>query len=397
MVSEIAAEMVNPIPISRYQFATFRIILGIYLACQFARTVAAELPVTGDEMINGRALVFGLLALASLAFAAGIWRRTLAISLVLGWLGMSEHVRDAVPLTMVFVGYVLMACAVTPSGEGLAVGRRRHRDARVWRFPPVLYWCAWLVMTAGYFMAGCHGIFSGVWLEIMTAVAGPAYSPADPIIVERSHQTWFFPTLIWLRISVGILFVSMSFRKVSRMLAWLAMFGLNLVWVWIAVDPVDAFGLIMIHLFTFDPDWLPARRQVTAIVLYDGVCVLCDRSMKFLIEADVHKVLRYTPLQGETATAMRERHPEISDHLESVVYVRAAGGTVERVYQRSDAFIAILSDMGGFWRIVSWMRVIPRFIRNAVYDRIARNRYGWFGKMDECPVPPPEVREQFLP
>lgn len=138
----------------------------------------------------------------------------------------------------------------------------------------------------------------------------------------------------------------------------------------------------------------PSRPNV---VLFDGVCVLCDGSMRWLFERDRAGELYFAPLQGETAKAVMERHPRTDGALGSVLYVRGLGGPEEAVLDRSEAALAILRDIGGVWTVASWLRVVPRFLRDAVYDFIAERRYGWFGKLEACRLPDPEMTKRFLP
>jgi predicted DCC family thiol-disulfide oxidoreductase YuxK len=139
----------------------------------------------------------------------------------------------------------------------------------------------------------------------------------------------------------------------------------------------------------------PSPRK--GLVLFDGVCVLCDRSMRWLLDADRRGVLSFAPLQGETAKAVRARHPGSGDSLSTVVYVRNPGSPAERVYLRSDAAAAILGDLGGGYRLLSWLRVIPRPVRDALYDWVAARRYRWFGKLDSCRLPDAGTAGRFLP
>jgi predicted DCC family thiol-disulfide oxidoreductase YuxK len=79
-----------------------------------------------------------------------------------------------------------------------------------------------------------------------------------------------------------------------------------------------------------------------------------------------------------------------------MVYVRNYGTDDELVYERSDAAIAIMEDLGGVWRLMSFLRFLPPKLRDAAYDFVARNRYQWFGKLDECRLPEPDERARFL-
>ena len=133
------------------------------------------------------------------------------------------------------------------------------------------------------------------------------------------------------------------------------------------------------------------------VVLFDGVCALCDSSVRFLLARDPEGKLAYAPLQGETARAVLARHPGADEALSTIVYVRGMDTKSEHLYDRSDAAFKILRDLGGVWRFVAWLRFIPRPIRNTVYDFIARRRYRWFGKFDACQLPKAGTNERFLP
>lgn len=141
---------------------------------------------------------------------------------------------------------------------------------------------------------------------------------------------------------------------------------------------------------------MPSSVATRNLVLYDGVCGLCDRAVQFLLEKDRAGAFHYAALQGETAAAVRQRHPEL-EGVDSMVFVRDHDSPDERVFLRSGAALEIAATLGGFWWVLSWLRVVPRPLRDFVYDQVARRRYGWFGKFDSCKVPAPAVRARFLP
>lgn len=133
------------------------------------------------------------------------------------------------------------------------------------------------------------------------------------------------------------------------------------------------------------------------VVLFDGVCVLCDSSVRWLVRIDSNETLHYAPLQGETARAVLARHPDVDQTSSSVLYVRGLDSDHERVYERSTAAVEILRDLGGLWKVVSWFGVVPRVLRDAVYGFVAKHRYRWFGKHESCRLPSAEDDSRFLP
>ena len=138
---------------------------------------------------------------------------------------------------------------------------------------------------------------------------------------------------------------------------------------------------------------LPAQKAVdletTSVLFFDGVCNLCNRTVDFLIRRDKKHVLRYAPLQGSSAREMLD--PAMIEALPSVVFVDKNG-----VYQRSTAVLRAVAKLGGLWPVLLVFLIVPRPIRDAVYNWIGKNRYKWFGKRDSCRLPTPEERAMFL-
>ncbi|HEX4825846.1 MAG TPA: DCC1-like thiol-disulfide oxidoreductase family protein [Candidatus Polarisedimenticolaceae bacterium] len=129
------------------------------------------------------------------------------------------------------------------------------------------------------------------------------------------------------------------------------------------------------------------------ILFYDGVCALCNGAVTFVLKRDRSRAVRFAALQGDTAKAYRASHPGL-DGVDSMIWAGDGGAPLIR----SDAAIAIGRHVGGVWGVMaSIARVVPRFLRDTVYDFIARIRYRTFGKYDACPIPPPEHRGRFLP
>ncbi len=127
------------------------------------------------------------------------------------------------------------------------------------------------------------------------------------------------------------------------------------------------------------------------VVFFDGVCGLCDLSVKSLLKMDHQGKLRFAPLQGETAKLLLEPH-DIQE-LKSLVICDSQG-----VARYSTAVVRILWHLGGIWRFVSWnLWLIPRPIRNWGYRVVATRRYQWFGKTEACRLPQPGETDRFLP
>ncbi len=127
------------------------------------------------------------------------------------------------------------------------------------------------------------------------------------------------------------------------------------------------------------------------VVLFDGVCNLCNGSVRFVIERDPHKHFQFAPLQSETATTLIGGTADPLAMPDSIVLVDDG-----RLYVRSTAALRIARRLRFPWPILWVFMAVPRPLRDRVYDVIARHRYGWFGKRDTCMVPTKEIRDRFL-
>jgi len=133
------------------------------------------------------------------------------------------------------------------------------------------------------------------------------------------------------------------------------------------------------------------------IVLYDGVCGLCNRLVQFLLKHDREGRLRFASLQSDLAAKVLGRHGFDPKDLDTVHVVENYEQPDERVSQRSDAILLAGRELGGFWGASSSIaKVVPRPLRDLVYKLVATNRYRMFGKFDTCMLPDPNQRSRFL-
>lgn len=123
------------------------------------------------------------------------------------------------------------------------------------------------------------------------------------------------------------------------------------------------------------------------LVLFDGVCNLCNGFVKFIIKHDNHGKIRFASLQSSVG----QDYINDSVKTDSVVYI-----TGNRHYYKSDAVLRILKDMGGIWKLFYGFKVLPVFFRDHLYDLVAKHRYRIFGKKDNCMVPSPELKGRFI-
>ena len=132
-----------------------------------------------------------------------------------------------------------------------------------------------------------------------------------------------------------------------------------------------------------------------ALVLFDGVCNLCNGAVNFIIDHDPEGYFTFAALQSEEAVPRLAEFGRLPDSLaaapDSIVLIE--GG---RLYERSDAVLRIARRLSGLWPLAYIFVVLPKPLRDALYGWIAANRYRWFGKQDACRIPTPELRARFL-
>jgi predicted DCC family thiol-disulfide oxidoreductase YuxK len=127
------------------------------------------------------------------------------------------------------------------------------------------------------------------------------------------------------------------------------------------------------------------------LVLYDGECGLCNRTVRWLVAVDRERRFRYAPLQGQLGTRLRKERGDVPEGLDTFVYLEEG-----RAHLRSSAFVRAARQLPYPWRALSWLWIVPRFLRDLGYRLVARIRYRVWGRYDECRIPAPEERQLFI-
>ena len=126
------------------------------------------------------------------------------------------------------------------------------------------------------------------------------------------------------------------------------------------------------------------------IILFDGVCNLCDSSVKFVIEHDKKDIFRFVSLQSELGQKIIN-HIGASTIDSSILYEPG-----KAYYLKSDVAFKILKEIGGFYKVLLVFSILPKSIRDHIYDYVAKNRYKWFGRKESCLIPTTELQSKFL-
>lgn len=127
------------------------------------------------------------------------------------------------------------------------------------------------------------------------------------------------------------------------------------------------------------------------LVIFDGVCVFCSRLVQFVLRHEGDHVLRFAPMQSTTGAHLMREHGIDPEDAETFVFISEG-----KALTKSDAAFEITRHLSGVWKVLGAFKILPRGIRDWAYDAFARNRYRWFGRYEQCMVPPPDIQDRFI-
>ncbi|MGM7634833.1 thiol-disulfide oxidoreductase DCC family protein [Bacillus sp. Hm123] len=129
---------------------------------------------------------------------------------------------------------------------------------------------------------------------------------------------------------------------------------------------------------------------MSKIILFDGECNFCEHSVQFIIKRDPKAHYKFASLQSDIGQRLMEAH-QVPSNIDSLLLIDG-----DHCYHQSTAALRICKHLSGGWKLFYYLLIIPRPIRDKVYQWVAKNRYKWFGKKDHCVLPSPEIRKRFL-
>lgn len=393
------------------QYSIYRALFGVYLLIHFAALIPFSRELFVDVLPRDASPLLHLFpnilaiadvatpllilaAIASILFAIGLFDRVAAIFMwyVLACLfGRNPLIANP---SLPYVGWLLLAHAFLPAAPFGSWSARKRTDPRGgWLMPPSIFAAAWIVMALGYTYSGWTKLVSPSWTN-GTAMARVLDNPlARPSAIRDLVLTLPGMTIAtYFALALELLYAPLALFRRVRPWIWVAMLAMHL-GLMVLIDFADlSFGMVILHLFTFDPAWIRGRdAEATETVFYDGTCGLCHRAVRFILAEDRDgTAFTFAPLGGDRFAA------EIGDlpNLPDSVIVRTTDG---RVLVKSAAILHIGARLGGFWRVLaSLAALIPRPVRDVAYDFIARIRYRIFGReKSACPLLPPDLRARF--
>ena len=272
------------ITISPRQFAFCRVALGVYLAVHFVQLIPygpelfSDRGVFADPRLNftygilpnpfehwdSPALVTAflfVLLVCSISFAAGVFRRTAAIVLWFGWACLFNRNNLINNPSIPYIGLLLLLSIVVPTGESL----REYRARNGWEFPTMVYWTAWILLAAGYSFSGWMKLHSPSCIDgraLLHVLHNPLARCGFTRNLLLALPEGALRLMTWTVLAGEILFLPFSLWPHTRKIAWSALTGIN-AGILFAVNFTDlTIGMLLIHLFTFDPRWLPRHPDV---------------------------------------------------------------------------------------------------------------------------------------
>ncbi len=397
---------------SPWQFAFFRILLGIYLTVHFASLIPyaremfsnegtvphpqdqvtfsffPNLLVLFDTTLGVQAFL-GLCAMLAVLFTLGVKRRLISVLLWYGWACLFNRNLFIGNPGLAMVGWVLLAMSVIPAGEPLT----RTRDPK-WEFPKTVFFGGWLIAGIGYSLSGWHK-----W------TASPSWHDGTAILQlldnPLARETWWRDALLQsplILIQIGtflilwleILYFPLIFLQATRKFAWYAIVLTHL-GILLLMNFFDlTFGVLLFHFFIFDSRFLPAKKAgEPPILFFDGECGLCNRTVQFVLDEELENVFLFSPLSSGLAS--RALPQKLTSEVTTLAVKRG-----DRILTRSDAVLEIAACLGGVWRLAALLKVIPRFIRDSVYDAVARRRHRWFPGDQRCSLMSQDNQNRFL-
>ena len=127
------------------------------------------------------------------------------------------------------------------------------------------------------------------------------------------------------------------------------------------------------------------------VILFDGVCNFCNGAVNFVLKQDKKGIFNFAALQSAAGQKLLQQYNLAMKDFDSFVLIENG-----KVFKKSTASLRVMNRLPWYWKEVQILRIVPRFLRDAIYDFIATNRYRWFGKKEQCMIPTPEIRSRFL-
>lgn len=398
------------------QYSLVRAALGAYLAQHFAallpygaevfsRNGAVPSPVLSGYhgllpnllvAFDAPVAVTGALLLGvvlSVLFAFGRHDRPAALGLWYLWaclLGRNPLILNP---SIPYIGWLLLAHALLlPSAPyGSLDSLKRADPGAGWRFPRPLFAAAWALLALSYSYSGWTKLMSPSWWDgsaLAVVLSNPLMRENRFVVFLAAQPAPLLKLLTWGALSAELFFAPLALSARLRPVLWSLLLAMHVSLLFL-VDFADlSMGMVMFHLFTFDPDWLSAR-QGGAVVFIDGSCSVCHGFSRFILAEDRRSRLSIGHLGGD-AFKSAAPPPGLPDSLVVLAQDR-------KWLTRSTAVLHVMSLLGGLWRLLaSVLILVPAMLRDEVYDAVAKRRRAASAVVGPCPLPPARLAGRFV-
>jgi predicted DCC family thiol-disulfide oxidoreductase YuxK len=294
--------------------------------------------------------------------------------------------------SMPFIGWLLLAHLLIPS-----VSRREPVESiTAWRMPKDIYLAAWILMSLAYTYSGYTKLVSPFWVDgsaLSRVLANPLARDTFVRLFLLGLPAWVLKAATWSGLALELSFAPLALLRRVRPWLWLAMVGMHL-GLMLLVNFTDlTAGMLILHLFTFDPAWLRGPRPAGQPIFFDGHCGLCHGFVQFALQEDQSpEPFSFAPLQGDFVR--RTVPDDVRAGLPDSVVVL---DEKNRILTRSAAVIFVMKRLGGLWVPAAFLlTMVPRPLRDLGYDAIASVRKKISGTTENlCPLVPVPWRGRF--
>lgn len=405
---------------SSRQFAVFRIIFGLYLTWHLISLIPHGVELFSSEGIMSGVNPFAgkwwnplflensakfitpwlfLAALASLSIVIGWMRRISALFLVITW----SCLFTANPLianpSLGYIGMLMLLLTVIPSGEKFQPGK----NDPLWKMPAIACATAWVLLGAGYTFSGILKLSSPSWIDgsalealLLNPLARPGFVRDFMLYLPDGFLELMTYGVLWLE----VLFLPLMFFKRIRPWIWLTMLFIH-IGIMFTVDFADlSLGMIMVHLFTYQRCWLPAKlapENRKYILFFDGECSFCQHSIRTLMSIDSKQSLHFSSLTGKAAKQLPEpwRITGKDDHATASAVLLEQKSDKQKHWRGADAILRSLHLAGGPLAVLWLLHYVPKCIKDRIYQWISRRRLKLISTA--CPLPSYEQQQRILP
>jgi len=405
------------------QYSLFRILFGCYLVIHFTYL----LPWSAEIFSNHGALqdaasspFFGLIpnilsindspeavyrllisaALASILFSIGLQDKLMSIWILYVLICIFARNPLIANPAQPYIGWMLLAHLFIPSGPCLSFSN--HKEGTLgdnWHLPCWVYKAALVILALSYSYSGYTKLLSPSW------ISGDAISFVlhNPLARDYWLRDWMslmpesiMQFLTWFILYIELLYAPLALIKKMRKWLWLSMLIVQFGFLVLLSFPDLTIPMILFHMFTFDPRWVKFRRATTLeYVYFDGHCGFCHAFVKLILAEDIGNKFRFSPLQGQHFTSMKNKFGQPSLTLDTMIVL-----TDKKEYlYKSDAAIHCLKRLGGLWSIIARMMIlIPKSVRDLGYSSIGKIRRKILRTPKSiCPVATTNQMNKFIP